>query len=81
MDRRSFAHGQLCARMELLVPTRMDASMVPTNYERMFGSRLDFKVGPAPTRRGTTPLQPHMPPCLEEPCTAESQAVQRALSI
>ncbi|KAL1520805.1 hypothetical protein AB1Y20_022367 [Prymnesium parvum] len=43
-DRRSLAYAQLCARMVALIPTRMDASLVPTAYERTFGTRLDVKA-------------------------------------
>ena len=30
--------------MEALIPTRMDASLVPTSYERLFGAKLDIKT-------------------------------------
>ena len=30
--------------MEALIPSRMDASLVPTTYERLFGVRLDVKT-------------------------------------
>lgn len=38
-DRRSLAYCQLCARMETLISARLDASMIPTSYERTFGMR------------------------------------------
>lgn len=36
---QSFAYAQLCARMSALISTRVDASLIPASFERIYGSR------------------------------------------